>query len=147
MPLVVIFLFPSPPPSYTSPFSDLWALLLSRVLKESLSYWTVPIFSHLYPAVWLQRKELLVLTVLWRRLCPSPHSMQWVPALTASAHRGFMILTLRRIHFSSFSALPAVLWALLLHIACVPVPARFFCSHLLTMSCGAFFAEEKVIGK
>lgn len=42
--------FPSLPPSYTSPFSDLWALLLSRALKEN-SHWMGPIFSHHCPAV------------------------------------------------------------------------------------------------
>lgn len=73
--------FPSLPPSYTSPFSDLWALLLSRALKEN-SHWMSPVFSHHCPAV-TPKKGASCWRTLWSEaVFHTPHGAQWVPALS-----------------------------------------------------------------
>lgn len=145
IPLVVIFLFPSPPPRYTSPLSDLWVLLLSRVLKESFSYWTGPIFCHLCPAVspkkgatcWLCSMEK---AVSYSTQCTVGASLHCQPLWRLrDCYRenmlSFLLSTACR--FLSFAP------ARTLHSS----PSKFFSFHLLAMSCGAFFAGEKVIGK
>lgn len=84
-------LFPSPSSGSTSPFSDLWALLLSRALKESSSHWTGPGFSHHCPAVTPKKGASC-------RQCPVEQGCVSYPTrcpVGASPHRGFVIAALK----------------------------------------------------
>lgn len=127
-----------------SPFSDLWALLLSRALKESFSHWTGPIFSHHCPAVTPKKGASC-----WQ--CPVERGCVSYPAqrsVGASPCRGgFVIAALKGSTLSS----PLGTACCFLSIA----PARTLCpgpsKALLFPSVGSdlwnIFAEGKVIGK
>lgn len=52
------------PTRYPAPFSDLWALLLCRVLEEGFSSWLGEVFSYQGPAV-TPKKGTPVDCVLW----------------------------------------------------------------------------------
>lgn len=98
--------------------------------------------SPIFVLLWLQRKGLLVHSGLCKMLFPVPHSAWWVPALTPALEEALWVLPQEE--YTS-SVLPAVFWGLLLHIPCIPAPVRFFCSHLLTVYCGAFFFKERTL--
>ena len=127
-----------------SPFSDLWALLLSRALKESFSHWTGPIFSHHCPAVTPKKGASC-----WQ--CPVEQGCVSYPtprSVGASPCRGgFVIAALKESTLSS----PLGTACCFLSIA----PARTLCpgpsKALLFPSVGSdlwnIFAEGKVIGK
>lgn len=85
--------FPSLPPSYISPFSDRWALLLSMALKEN-SHWMDPVFSHHCPAVtpkkgascWRYPVEWgCVSHSTWCSVGASPQQALWFAALKDNA--------------------------------------------------------------
>lgn len=133
------FLFPSPPPSLTSPFSDLWGLLLSRALKESLSHWTGPGFSHHCPAVTPKKGASC-------RQCPVERGCVSDPtwcSVGASPHQGFVIAALKENALSFLLATACCFLSIAPAQTPCPSPSKALCSHLLAMSCGAFLLRKR----
>lgn len=134
MALGVIFLFLSPPQSDASPCSEPWALLLGRVLKESFSYWAQSV--PLWPCCDCRERRFLlavscepgpVASPTARPTRPDCGPEGCAPSFLPGPACCFLIFTPARTQ--------------------LPSPARLFCSLLVAVSCGAFFAEEKALGK
>lgn len=134
--------FPLLPPSYISPFSDLWALLLSGALKEN-SHWMSPIFSHHCPAV-TPKKRASLLTV------PCGVRQYFMPSMVLSGSQpsaGSVIATLKD-NAPSFLPGPA---CCSLSIAPAQTQSPSHSKALQSPSVGSVlwstFAKEKVTGE